>query len=419
MIERLKKTYHNFPTKFWVLVLTVFIDMLGGTLLFPFIALYITDKFSVGMATAGIILGLNSISGLVGGTIGGALTDKFGRRSIILFGLIFSAFSTLTLGLVTELSVLYPLVIVIGFLGSIAGPAHQAMVADMLPEEKRQDGYGIIRVVANISWMIGPIIGGIIAARSYLMLFILDAILSSITAVIVFKLIPETMPQKTIEQAKESILRTLAGYWKVTKDAPYMAYLVVSMLMLIVYQQMYSTLSVYLRDHHNIPTQQYGLLLTISAITVVLTQLWVTQRTKGKPPFLMMALGTVFYMIGFTMFGVVNAYWLFGAAIIIITIGEMIVVPVSQYLAARFAPEDMRGRYMAFFNLAWALPSSIGPWAAGMILDNYNPDWVWYAGGIISAVAVLGFASLNLMLRKQARFAPEQSASGSKAVPDD
>jgi MFS family permease len=407
MIARLQETYHKFPGKFWVLVLTVFIDMIGGTLLFPFYALYITSRFNVGMATAGVIIGLNSISGLVGSTIGGALTDKFGRKKIILFGLLFSAFSTLALGFVTKLAVLYPLSILIGFLGSIAGPAHQAMVADMLPEEKRQDGYGIIRVVANISWMIGPIIGGFVAAHSYLMLFVMDAVLSSITGVIVFKAIPETMPERLPEHVHESIFKTLAGYWKVTKDRSYMAYLVVSMLMLIVYQQMYSTMSVYLRDEHQIPTQQYGLLLTISAITVVLTQLWVTQKTKGKPPFLMMALGTVFYMIGFTMFGLVNAYVLFAAAIIIITIGEMIVVPVSQYLAAKFAPEDMRGRYMAFFSLAWSLPSSIGPWAAGMILDHYNPNLVWYAGGVISAVAVLGFVLLNVKLHKQTRFIPQ------------
>lgn len=411
MIARLQQTYYKFPGKFWVLTLTVFIDMIGGTLLFPFYALYITQRFNVGMATAGIIIGLNSISGLVGSTIGGALTDRFGRKKIILFGLVFSAFSTLALGFVTKLAVLYPLSILIGFLGSIAGPAHQAMVADMLPEEKRQDGYGIIRVVANISWMIGPIIGGFVASKSYLMLFILDAVLSSITAVVVFKSIPETMPERAPEHVHESIFKTLAGYWKVTRDGSYMAYLVVSMLMLIVYQQMYSTMSVYLRDQHNIPTQQYGLLLTISAITVVLTQLWVTQRTKGKPPFLMMALGTVFYMIGFTMFGIVNLYILFAAAIIIITIGEMIVVPVSQYLAAKFAPEDMRGRYMAFFSLAWSLPSSIGPWAAGMILDHYNPNLVWYAGGIISAIAVMGFVSLNLALHKQKRFEPQPKDS--------
>jgi predicted MFS family arabinose efflux permease len=248
------------------------------------------------------------------------------------------------------------------------------------------------------------------------MLFVMDAVLSSITGVIVFKAIPETMPERLPEHVHESFLKTLTGYWKVTRDKSYMAYLVVSMLMLVVYQQMYSTMSVYLRDEHQIPTQQYGLLLTISAITVVLTQLWVTQRTKGKPPFLMMALGTVFYMIGFTMFGIVNAYFLFVAAIIIITIGEMVVVPVSQYLAAKFAPEDMRGRYMAFFSLAWSLPSSIGPWAAGMILDHYNPNLVWYAGGIISAVAVLGFILLNVKLHKQTRFAPQTGVMVSETI---
>jgi dipeptide/tripeptide permease len=66
----------------------------------------------------------------------------------------------------------------------------------------------------------------------------------------------------------------------------------------------------------------------------------------------MMMVGTLFYLVGFTMYGFVSAYWLFLVAILLITIGEMVVMPVGQALVARFAPEDMRGRYMAMFGLA-------------------------------------------------------------------
>ena len=99
------------------------------------------------------------------------------------------------------------------------------------------------------------------------------------------------------------------------------------------------------------------------------------------------------------MYGFVSTYTLFVTAILLITIGEMIVMPVGQALVARFAPEDMRGRYMAFFALSWTIPAAVGPWAAGLIMDNHDPNWVWYAAGIISAVAIAGFCALHLITR--------------------
>ncbi len=61
---------------------------------------------------------------------------------------------------------LLPLAVGVGLLSRNSGPAHQAMVADILPEEKRQEGFGILRIMANLTWIIGPIIGGFIAGRS-------------------------------------------------------------------------------------------------------------------------------------------------------------------------------------------------------------------------------------------------------------
>jgi MFS family permease len=406
-LNRLKKIYQEFPKKFWIVVAVSFIDRVGGTLLFPFFALYITKKFQVGMTQAGIILGIFSIFGLFGGMIGGALTDRFGRRKLILFGLVFSAGSTLSLGLVNNFSTLFPLAMIIGLLSDISGPAHGAMIADILPENKRQEGFGILRVVGNMAWIIGPTIGGFVANKSFFALFVIDAVISSIVAVLFYLLISETKPEGHADQGHENILKTFKGYILVMRDFAFMAFLVASMLMGLVYGQMYNSLSVYLRDQHGIQPQGYGFLLTTSAIVVILFQFWVTRKIKQRPPFLMMAFGTVFYTIGFGMFGFVSLYWLFALAIVIITIGEMIIMPISQALAANFAPEEMRGRYMAVYGLIWYIPSMIGPGAAGVILDNYNPNLLWYIGGVLCAVSALSFYALHLRLGKQKRFIPE------------
>jgi MFS family permease len=159
--------------------------------------------------------------------------------------------------------------------------------------------------------------------------------------------------------------------------------------------------------------------MTTSAITVILFQFWTSRVIRYRPPFLMMALGTVFYMIGFFLFGVVTAYFLFALNIVIITIGEMIVMPTSQALAANFAPSDMRGRYMAIFGLSWAIPSTIGPGAAGYILDNYNPNLLWYIGGAICAISVLSYYMLHLRLGAKAQFIPPEEEAMPLGAPTD
>jgi len=406
MFTRLNKTYHEFPSLFWTIVAVRFVDGIGGTLLFPFFALYITQKFGVGMTQAGILLGISSLFGLVGSMAGGALTDKFGRKQLILFGLIFSAMSTLSFGLVNDLKIMYPLVVFVGLLSNISHPAHEAMIADILPENKRQEGFGILRVVANFSWIIGPTIGGFLASRNFFLLFVIDSIISCLVAIVIYRAIPETKPQPHAHEKSESFLQTVMGYRFVLRDTAFVSFIVANIIMLLVYQQMYGSLSVYLRDNHGIDPQGYGFLMTTSAITVVLFQFWLTRIIKHRPPFLMMAFGTIFYMIGFFLFGVFTTFILFALNIVIITIGEMIVVPTSQALVAGFAPEAMRGRYMAIAGLSWAIPSTIGPGAAGYILDNYNPNLLWYIGGALCGLSVLAYYVLHLRLGAKPEFAP-------------
>jgi MFS family permease len=419
MFTRLNKIYREFPRQFWVVVITSFIDGIGNTMVFPFFALYITQKFHVGMTQAGTLLGTFSLGGLVGGGIGGALTDKFGRRKLILFGLVFSAVSSILLGITNNLLLMYPLSAMIGLIGSVAGPAQGAMIADILPESKRSEGFGILRVVGNMTWIIGPTIAGFVASKSFMALFLTDATMSCLVALIVYRFIKETKPPVPEGHKEQTIAETMSGYGVVFRDFPFIAFILSSILMGIVYLQMYGSLSVFLRDNYGIDPQGYGILMSTSAVTVILFQFWTTRQIKTRPPFQMMALGAIFYAIGFTLFGIVETFVLFALNIVIITIGEMIVIPTSQTLVAGFAPENMRGRYMAVFGLSWAIPSTIGPGAAGYILDNYDPHLLWYLGGMLTLVSIIGFFLLHLRLGGRQEFAPTQEEEAPLAASAD
>jgi MFS family permease len=418
MLNRLKNTYAEFPHLFWIIVATLFIDAIGSTLLFPFFALYITQKFGVGMTEAGVLLGMSSLFGLVGSMIGGALTDRFGRRRLILFGLTFSALSSLSFGLASDIKILYFLIVVVGLLSRIANPAYDAMLADILPKAKQQEGFGITRVAFNFAWIFGTSLGGLIAARSFLALFLIDAFLSIGIMLFLYVYLPETQPQHhDVKKDHEPFLKTLAGYRFVLRDLAYMVFTLAGMLSLLVYQQQYGSLAVYLRDIHDISSQNYGVMLAVAGLEVVLFQIWISRTIRKYPPFLMMGFGTLFFIVGFTMIGFVQGVLLFMLCVILITIGEMITFPTNRVIATNFAPAEMRGRYMAIYDLGWALPATIGPAAAGIILDNYDPNLLWYTGGILCVISAVSFYALHLWLGRRERFSsapaqPEPPAAG-------
>jgi hypothetical protein len=91
---------------------------------------------------------------------------------------------------------------------------------------------------------------------------------------------------------------------------------------------------------------------------------------------------------------------MFLVAMVIITIGEMFVSPTGQAIVARLAPEDMRGRYMAIFGFSWVIPMAVGPLLAGMVMDNFNPNWVWYAAGILGIASAGAFYLLEMQVNK-------------------
>jgi MFS family permease len=332
---------------------------------------------------------------MVGSALGGAIADRMGRKTVIIFSLILSSLSALGMGFAPTLGIFVAVSVLVGTLANIGGPAHEAVVADLLPPDKRAEGYGIIRVVFNVAVIIAPPIAGLLIAHSYLTLFLVDAVISLISAGIVLFALPETKPKAHPHAKPETMKQTFAGYGQVFKDGPFLAFVGVTVMMTLVYMNMNSTLGVYLRDQHSLPELHYGWLLSINAIIVVLFQFWVTRRLQSYRPMLMMAAGSLLYAVGFAMYGFVPTFALFVVAMIVITVGEMVVSPFQQSMVASFAPEHMRGRYMAVSGLSWSISFTIGPYFAGLILDSASPGLLWAFCGLIGTLATIGFVVLN------------------------
>ncbi len=395
-LANLRTTFYSFPRTFRIILGTIFIDRLGGSMLYPFFAIYLTQRFGVSMIEVGWLFLIFAISGLAGSFLGGALTDRFGRRKMIIFSLLASSLANIGFGLVDSLSGFYIIGIVSGLFTSIGGPAQEAMVADILPEERRAEGFSVIRVVFNLAVVFGPVIGGYMATRSFLVLFLADAVISSISALIVYLNIPETKPAPKEHETPEPFGQTLRGYGIVFRDVMFLLFIAASFLSTLVYMNMNVTLGVFLLESYNITPDRYALLLSINAFMVVVMQFGITRRISKFPPMLTMTLGTAFYAIGFAMYGFVGTYSLFILAMVVITIGEMIVSPVAQALVASFAPEHMRGRYNAIFGmLVWGIPFAVGPLLAGNIMEKLGPNMLWYICGIIGTLSTLAYLALH------------------------
>jgi MFS family permease len=129
---------------------------------------------------------------------------------------------------------------------------------------------------------------------------------------------------------------------------------------------------------------------------VVFLQISISVWAAKQPLLLIMIAGTAFYLVGFGSYGLTPSIPLFIIAMILITLGEMLVIPTSQALTALLAPADMRARYVATERLNFIIAQSLGPLAAGAVMDRFDPRWVWYGCSFICAISIFGFYMLHL-----------------------
>ena len=406
MILKLQNTIQTYPRQFWLMFAGMLISTIGSSMIWPFLMIYATERLNVPMTTAAALMTINAAAGMLASFIAGPIIDRFGRKWMMVGSL---ATNGLTYLILSQASTLPEFAIAMALSGAV-NPLYRvgadAMLADLVPADKRIDAYALVRLSNNLGIAIGPAIGGFIATASYNLAFYLAA-----TGMVVYSLLltlfaVETLP-KVIRTAQSSeISKPDRGYGPVLRDKPFLSFVAAVSMAMMCATLIWLLMPVYAKQAYQIPENLYGLIPTTNALMVVTLQLVVTRISKRYPPLPSVAVGALLYAIGVGSVAWASNFWGFWTSMVIMTFGELILVPTSSTYTANRAPADMRGRYMSIYGLTWGIASGIGPLVGGFLNDSIGPSAIWYGGAFIGAISVFALMILASWTARQVQIQP-------------
>ena len=396
MIESLRRTRMEYPGQFWLMSFGMLISTLGSSMIWPFLMIYVSETLAVSLAVVTSLMTINSVTNLIFSFIAGPVIDRLGRKWVMVISLAGNGACYILMSFADSLPAFIILMALRGAFMPLYQVGSDAMMADMLPSQKRSDGYSILRMSNNLGIALGPAIGGFITSNSYSLAFYLAAIGLIFYSVLLALNAKETLPTKdTTEHIKERF----GGYGKIFKDKPFINFNLTFTLTTITASMIWVLLAVYAKQNYGVPENLYGFIPATNAIMVVTLQLMVTKQTKKHKPIHMIAIGAFFYGVAAMIIGFGTGFWMFWVAMVVMTLGELIMVPTATTFSANLAPADKRGRYMSIHGMTWGVASGIGPLAGGILSDTFSPHAPWFAAGAAGFVSIFFYLLLARGLR--------------------
>jgi len=392
-----RKIMKGYPRQFWLVVTVMTLSYLFHSMLWPFLIIYASQKLNLTLTAVTGLLTLHSLVGLVTTFLGGAIADRFGRKWVMALALFLCGISWYLFQFADHFSIFALLMAFNGATTPLYRLAADAMMADVVPSEKRIDGYSILRLGNNLGVALGPAVGGFLSAVSYDISFTTAGLGIFACGILVTLFSIETIPsQKEVQLGTEQS----GGYGRILHDSRFLGLIGSYSLNRICSSTLWMLLAVYAKQNYGISESLYGFIPTTNAVMVILFQMMVTSRVKHQRPEKSMIIGALFYAVAVFSVAFGRGFWAFWLCMVVATIGEMILVPTSTTYASLLAPEDMRGRYMSIYTLTGGLGPGVGPLIGGVMNDNFGPRTIWYTGGAIGALSALAFLLNSRRLSK-------------------
>jgi MFS family permease len=281
----------------------------------------------------------------------------------------------------------------------------------MIPSEKRTEAYAINRIANNAAFGIGPAIGGFLASTSYNFAFYGASAGFIIYSLLLFFLAHETL-DKTVSETKTISLAEQTqgadGYARVFRDKSYMAFVSLVAMGLIAPTMLWILMPVYAKTNYNIPEALYGWIPTTNAMMCVFIQFSVTQITRRYKTLPVAAAGMIIYALGVGSVALMTSFWGFWLSMVVLTFGELTLVPTASKYVADTAPANLRGRYMSIYWLGWGLARTLSPLIGGFLNDKLFPQAIWIGGLFIGLTSAFGLISLNSITKSRAALRTSQ-----------
>ena len=435
-LHRLSRQLHLFPRRYWLLVVGTLLYLVAISLAFPYTPILLERRLHTSIAVVGLIMGGAALAGLPLQPFAGSLSDRVGRRAVMLGCALGETLAYLGLAVAHGFWPLCLLVFVDRGLGwPLFLTASNAMVADLVRPRLRAEGYSLVRLMIGAGYVIGPLLAAAVLALGAPLEAVFLLAGGGCLAFLGFAVfvLKETHPRGTRPRPAGEIsagpmpfgllslftapgrlrarerrrARSRSGRRRVLADRRFLAFCLVSLLPLFVFGQTYTAYPVLLTSYRHLPAATWGLLVSFSGLVIVLTQYPSVRALRRLDPLYQVALGSLLFGLGIGLGAFVPLGWPLVATVAAFSLAQAIYNPLATTVVSHMASADLRGSYMGVWTLFWTGgASALGPLLGGLMLASLGPQ---KSGGLLIAIGLTG-AGLYALLRSETRRRARASA---------
>lgn len=401
-ISLYKNAYGGLSKNTWWLSLVMLINR-SGTMVVPFMTMYLTQQIGVSISKAGFAMSLFGVGAIIGALIGGRLTDKIGSYYIQVSSLIGGGILFIVLGQMRSYNAICIFTFLLALVNEAFRPANSVAVAHYSKEENRTRSYSLNRLAINLGWALGGGIGGLIASFNYELLFWVDGLTNLSGALLLYFVLAPSRNANTdvkvnrgADQQERKKLAVRTAY----RDTNYLMFIFLLFLFAMCFFQLFTTIPVFYKEQFHLSVSFIGLIMAINGLLIAAFEMVTIFKLEGRRPLLHFISAGVVLIAG--AYFMLNIPWLDKAILAILvmlffTFGEILSMPfMNSYFISRTLPHN-RGQYAALFTVAWATAQAIGPFAGALIAENLGYQVLWW---VVGGVCLL-IAGLYLLLNKK------------------
>ena len=408
-LARLRAMGGLFDPRVWLLTVGQVVLSTGRGVIMPFSAIYFHVVHGFPLAVVGLAFALALPTGSLVGLAWGAVTDRIGRKPLMVAGFAGYALTTAAFAFVTTV----PLYVAVNVLNSVSiaawSPAARAMVADVTPPDRRARGYGLLYLANNLGLSVGLLLGGVLAVLfGYRALFFAEAggALAFLAVVVLF--VRESHARRAAAAPPEGALARVAHHLRDVatplRDRAFFLFLVVSVLGGLGWSQFYLVYAPYMKGWLGFGDPSIAAVIAVNTVLVVALQVplaaWVERRHRTRVYALAnLLLAASLVMTWWAGVQVGSGLSIMLAAVAVMTVGEVLAAPLAPTIAAGLAGgEENYGKYMAAVELIWTMSGGLGSILGGLFFDAGRVMQLWWVVTAAVGLSVAGFALLARVL---------------------